>query len=92
MLQLLLLLQTGEGHPSIVLHLIDRLAHQGGFHTPHVTAPSSWCSCLQCRDMYAKQDVLALPQKEDNNKGKRHVPTPYFFCGTTADLESECAE
>nr|XP_022290919.1 P2X purinoceptor 7-like [Crassostrea virginica] len=105
-----LLIKAGELHPSLLLHIIDRPAPQGGFHPQPSAETPDWCTCLKCRDMPTqaericcgrpanqcqsllpdfnllilddlvlqvaqmyRQDVLALPQDEDYNKGKRHA-------------------
>ena len=46
-----LLIKAGELHPSLLIHIIDRPAPQGGIHPQPSAEMPDWCTCLKCRDM-----------------------------------------
>lgn len=72
-----LLLQTGERHPSILLHLIDGPAPQGRFHPPPVTAPPNCRSCLLCMDMPTQAERICCGRP--TNQCQSHLPVSYHY-------------
>lgn len=60
-----LLLETGKRNPSILLHLADKPAPEGGFHPPPVAAAPSWCTCFKCRVMPTQAERICCGRPAD---------------------------